>query len=51
MVKQERLGGGEVLRRISLRPPSGTDDKGADKASEIERAPGFEPGDGGHAGV
>ncbi|KAF5047302.1 hypothetical protein DSECCO2_461880 [anaerobic digester metagenome] len=48
---EERLGGGEVLRRVVACAPGRADAEGAGEAQEIQGAPGSAPGDAEHPRV
>ena len=48
---QKRLGAPQQLWRIRTQPPGEADTEGADKADQVQQAPGLEPRDGEDAGI
>ena len=51
VVNQERLGGGEMLRRIALHAPQRGDGEGSGKTRQVQRPPCLKPGNRRYAGV
>ena len=51
VVNQERLGRGEMLRRITSHAPQRGNGKSSDKTRQVQRTPCLEPSNHGHTGI